>query len=307
MHGGGRTVLDAVEIGLDLPKEALRQSRSVLHDFGNMSSCTIMFVLARMLEEGLDGTGMAMAFGARHGGRDVPVHPVSLAHRSTETELMDRPETPPADYARALADLARVNRVTFTHRPVIAWLDAATRGMPPGAAISVLDVASGQGDLLRAVHRWGTKRGLTLALTGLDLNPNSAVQAAAATPPEMSIAWCTGDVFADTPMPAPDFIVTSQFTHHLDDDSVVAFLRWMERHATRGWFIADLHRHVVPYYGFRLLARALGWHRIVRIDGTISIARGFRKPEWQALLDRAGLAAEIHWRPMFRLCVGRLK
>jgi predicted naringenin-chalcone synthase len=63
VHGGGRTVLDAVEIGLALPPEALRQSRAVLHDFGNMSSCTIMFVLARMMAEGAAGPGMAMAFG----------------------------------------------------------------------------------------------------------------------------------------------------------------------------------------------------------------------------------------------------
>jgi predicted naringenin-chalcone synthase len=63
VHGGGRTVLDAVEIGLALPPEALRRSRLVLHDFGNMSSCTIMFVLDRMLANGVAGPGMAMAFG----------------------------------------------------------------------------------------------------------------------------------------------------------------------------------------------------------------------------------------------------
>ncbi len=63
VHGGGRTVLDAVEIGLNLPPEALRISRAVLHDHGNMSSATIMFVLARMLAEGGDGPGIAMAFG----------------------------------------------------------------------------------------------------------------------------------------------------------------------------------------------------------------------------------------------------
>ncbi len=63
VHGGGRTVLDAVELGLDLPKPALRYSRAVLHDHGNMSSATIMFVLARMLAEGAEGPGMAMAFG----------------------------------------------------------------------------------------------------------------------------------------------------------------------------------------------------------------------------------------------------
>lgn len=63
VHGGGRSVLDAVDIGLALPLEALQQSRQVLNDFGNMSSCTIMFVLARMLADGVTGPGMAMAFG----------------------------------------------------------------------------------------------------------------------------------------------------------------------------------------------------------------------------------------------------
>ena len=62
VHAGGRTVLDAVEIGLALPPQALAQSRAVLHDYGNMSSATVMFVLARMLGAA-PGRGMAMAFG----------------------------------------------------------------------------------------------------------------------------------------------------------------------------------------------------------------------------------------------------
>jgi 2-polyprenyl-3-methyl-5-hydroxy-6-metoxy-1,4-benzoquinol methylase len=230
-----------------------------------------------------------------------------LSRRSTERELMDRADTPDQDYAHALANLAQVNRLTLTHRPVLRWLQAATRELPPGTALSVLDVACGHGDLLRAIHRWGAARGLRLALTGIDLNPRSTAQARAATPPGMVIAWRTGDVLAHVPQPAPDFIVTSQFTHHLDDPEILALLAWLERHARRGWYIADLHRHVVPYYGFRLLARVMGWHRIVRVDGTISIARGFRRAEWQALLCQAGLVAELRWHMMFRLCVGRLK
>lgn len=231
----------------------------------------------------------------------------SLSRRSAEPELMDRTDTTEPDYARALADLEQVNRLTLTHRPVLRWLQAATREWPPGTPLSVLDVACGHGDLLRAIHRWGTARGLRLALTGIDLNPRSTIQARAATPPGMVIGWRTGDVFTHVPQPAPDFIVTSQFTHHLDDAQILALLAWLERHATRGWYIADLHRHAVPYYGFRLLARVMGWHRIVRIDGTISIARSFRRAEWQALLRQAGLVAELRWHMMFRLCVGRLK
>lgn len=64
VHAGGRTVLDAVQIGLRLVPEALRASRAVLHDCGNMSSATVMFVLHRLLAAETSGArGMAMAFG----------------------------------------------------------------------------------------------------------------------------------------------------------------------------------------------------------------------------------------------------
>ena len=93
-------------------------------------------------------------------------------------------------------------------------------------------------------------------LSGIDLNPRSAIEAGAATPTGTVIAWKTGDVFDQAPEPEPDFVVSSQFAHHLTDDQVVAFLLWLERNSRRGWFIADLHRHALPYYGFRLLCRA---------------------------------------------------
>ncbi len=64
VHAGGKSILDAVESGLSLAADALDHSRAVLHDYGNMSSATIMFVLDRMLREGRHRTrGMAMAFG----------------------------------------------------------------------------------------------------------------------------------------------------------------------------------------------------------------------------------------------------
>jgi predicted naringenin-chalcone synthase len=63
VHGGGRTVLDAVELGFGLPDAALRFARATLHDHGNMSSATIMFTLARILASDETGDGMAMAFG----------------------------------------------------------------------------------------------------------------------------------------------------------------------------------------------------------------------------------------------------
>ena len=64
VHAGGRSILDAVQQGLRLRPDALRFSRDVLRDYGNMSSATLMFVLAKILrDEDARGSGVAMAFG----------------------------------------------------------------------------------------------------------------------------------------------------------------------------------------------------------------------------------------------------
>lgn len=233
---------------------------------------------------------------------------MNLSRRSDLAEAMDDPALDPAVYARCIGDLAKVNRVTFTHRPVLRWLTAATRDLPKGDGFSLLDVAFGNGDLLRAIRRWANRRGLAARLGGIDLNPRSAVAAREATPAGMDIEYRTGDVFDYAPMPEPDFIVTSQFAHHLDDEGVARLLGWLDRYAARGWYVADLHRHEVPYYGFRALAWLMGWHRIVASDGTISIARGFRHEDWTATLAYAGLTtAAVTWHFPFRYGVSRLK
>lgn len=63
VHAGGRSILDAVEHGLGLDPAALADSRAVLADNGNMSSATLLFVLARILAGGRNPNGVAMAFG----------------------------------------------------------------------------------------------------------------------------------------------------------------------------------------------------------------------------------------------------
>jgi len=64
VHAGGRSILDSVQQGLHLPPEALRFSRDVLRNHGNMSSATLVFVLNAILNDpDARGPGMAMAFG----------------------------------------------------------------------------------------------------------------------------------------------------------------------------------------------------------------------------------------------------
>ncbi len=63
VHAGGRSILDAVEAALDLAPDAIDASRDVLARFGNMSSSTLMFVIAELLAAPERKTGVALAFG----------------------------------------------------------------------------------------------------------------------------------------------------------------------------------------------------------------------------------------------------
>ena len=63
VHAGGRSILDSVERALGLPADALDRSRAVLSRAGNMSSATLMFVLADLLAAQETRDGVAIAFG----------------------------------------------------------------------------------------------------------------------------------------------------------------------------------------------------------------------------------------------------
>ena len=218
---------------------------------------------------------------------------------------MDAPDLDPGVYERVLHDLARVNRWTFTGWPSIAFLNRAI-GSKKG--FRLLDIGFGDGDVLRVIGRWARRRGIEAELVGVDLNEKSLQAARAATPPDLPIDYRVGD-YLDQAGPF-DIIISSQVAHHMTDEQLTAFLRYMEAQARLGWLVCDLHRHGFAYWGFPLLARLLRVHRIVREDGRLSIARSFRPDEWKAALQEAGIAADqvrIVRRFAFRLCAERLR
>ncbi|MCT0208058.1 type III polyketide synthase [Synechococcus sp. CS-1332] len=63
VHPGGPRILSAVTKGLGLDPELIEPSRSVLRDYGNMSSPTLLFILERLRRSGAPGPCLAMAFG----------------------------------------------------------------------------------------------------------------------------------------------------------------------------------------------------------------------------------------------------
>src|SRR5213075_2130800 len=62
-HPGGVKVIDAIESALKLNQGELNLEREVLRDYGNMSAPTVLFVLDRLLEQGLPDRVLMTAFG----------------------------------------------------------------------------------------------------------------------------------------------------------------------------------------------------------------------------------------------------
>jgi SAM-dependent methyltransferase len=224
---------------------------------------------------------------------------MSLAVRRDAAELMDADDLPADTYAAVVADLAKVNVVTLAARPTLAFLRRRTSA---GRRYRLLDVGFGDGDMLRRIEAWGARRGVAFDLVGIDLNPRSEAAARAHTPPGSAIDWRTGD-YAGLAGEGWDFVISSLVAHHMTADQLVAFLRFMDREARGGWLVNDLHRHGFAYAGWPLLAGLMGWHRIVRHDGHVSIARSFRPDEWPPLLAAAGVEGRVYRAFPFRLCV----
>jgi SAM-dependent methyltransferase len=254
--------------------------------------------------------------GAFSSGRAAPPSPagVDLSRRAELVEMMDQP----CSYEQlrgCLHDIARVNRLTFAYRPTISWMEELIAVHPSSAEpLRVVDVGCGDGDMLRRIDAWAAKRGVPVALTGIDLNPDAIRAAREATRPaqrvEPRIKWIAGDVLSNAVMGDIDVVICSLLTHHLTDPQIVLFLQWAERTTRRGWFVNDLHRKPVPYHLFRLWARFTNWHPFVKNDGAVSIRRSFVVEDWKRLCAAAGLDAKAvsiqEYRPA-RLCVGRIK
>ncbi|HTJ63034.1 MAG TPA: methyltransferase domain-containing protein [Alphaproteobacteria bacterium] len=237
---------------------------------------------------------------------------LDFSRRATTPELMDTEVTGFEEFRDCLVDLEKVNFWTLTYRPMMAFLDrlVADGLVPKNRPLVILDAGSGYGGMLRKIDEWAARRGIAVDLTGIDLNPWAAAAAETVTPPGRPIRWVTSDMFDYRPAGGIDLIVSSQFTHHLDDALLVRFLKWMEDTARVGWFVSDLHRHWLPYHFFRVWSRLMGWHRFVRHDGPVSITRSFVKAEWRRLLAEAGIpegAARVEWWVPFRLCVARTR
>ena len=192
-----------------------------------------------------------------------------LPVRRRGVEILDDPATDPALRVRSIRDVVRSNQLLGGAGAVLAELDRLLPRLGPSATL--LDVGTGLADIPRRARERARAFGATLTAFGID----EAESLSCATAGTLDGSLC-GDArrlpFADASV---DVVTCSQLLHHFDDDEIPAVLRELDRVA-RGWVIvSDLRRDLFAACGFWLVSWPLGFHRVTRHDGFVSVLRGF--------------------------------
>lgn len=204
---------------------------------------------------------------------------------------MDEPHADPALVRKSLAFIRRINRLFGYNRATISHLERFSRNWRGGARITLLDIATGSGDVPRAILKWAEKRGHRIRVTGLDRHPVMSRVIAS----EAQLQSVRGDAlrlpFADGSF---DYVINSMFLHHLSQDEAVTVLREMNRVARRGILIADLVRDSWAYRWISLFS--LFANPMVRHDARVSVAQAFVESEILELRDRAGVGYADYFR-----------
>lgn len=216
-------------------------------------------------------------------------------------ELMDLPGTDPGEVARALRQLARINRLFGGTRPVLTHLVPLLRARP--APIRILDVATGYADIPRAILRRTRRLGLQLEIEALDHQDRIVDLAARASRGYPEIRVRPGDALRLAyPDESFDIVLASQVLHHMEGDEPVRLLSELYRVARRTVLVSDLRRGRWPLLVTWAALRVVSRSRLIRHDGPLSIRRGFLAEELLALAREAGWGrAAVARHPFFRL------
>lgn len=228
---------------------------------------------------------------------------MNLARRSYKKELLDRNDIPFNDIRQNMEELDFINKYLGGHNITIAGIRElfSNSNREDHTEWLICEIGCGGGDNMIAIQNWCRKSSIPVRFIGIDINP-FCIKVASRKLAAIEASFITADyISVFFKERKPDFIFSSLFCHHFANDDLVRMLCWMQANAQRGFFINDLHRHYLAYYSIKLLTGVFSQSYLVKNDAPLSVARGFKKEEWENLLGKAGIKNySIKWKWAFR-------
>jgi ubiquinone/menaquinone biosynthesis C-methylase UbiE len=226
---------------------------------------------------------------------------IDLRYRSYEKELMDADDIPFEAMAQTLKELNIVNTRLGGHAITLSGIKYFIKTNEP---VAICEIGCGGGDNLFAIHKYCLQNGIRASFVGIDIN-SECIAFARQQYPQLPCKWiCSDYALVDFKNRKPDIIFSSLFCHHFTNEQLVLMLQWLRQNSLKGFFINDLHRHWLAYYLIKYITRFFSKSYLVKNDASLSVARSFRKNDWQSLFEIAGISNYvIGWRWAFRFLV----
>lgn len=213
----------------------------------------------------------------------------NLKNRILEPEDIDDPALEKEQLFGALRGLTTINFLSASAGSV--WTPMARLARERKLErLRILDVATGGGDIPRALWRKGKRSGLKLEILGIDISER-ALEFAKAGCGECGsdVRFEQRDILRDGLPEGFDVIVSSLFLHHLSNDHAFQLLTATARAANHLVLINDLRRGgyglTLAYFAGRILSSS----SVVRVDALRSVRAAFTMAEALEMAKSAGM------------------
>lgn len=210
--------------------------------------------------------------------------------RSDEAELLDADVLDPDELATNFRDIKRVNQIFGGTSIILRLLPHLLNRIAPGQPVTVLDLATGCGDIPVALSRWAKRRSVSMNIIASDASDDILELARREIGSNPDITLARHDA-RSVPLPDKhvDIVLCSLSLHHFPADEAVQVLREMDRLARVGFILNDLRRSRLGYAGAWIAAHLATHNRLTRNDAPLSVRRAYTPQELVVLLDRAGI------------------
>jgi 2-polyprenyl-3-methyl-5-hydroxy-6-metoxy-1,4-benzoquinol methylase len=228
--------------------------------------------------------------------------PLNTKSRTNQSEIMDDFSLEGQELQDALDKIATINQLLGGNRLTLQGLKNLMDNCDKNKEYTIVDIGCGNGDMLRYIANYGVKNGYTFNLIGVDANAFTIQHAQELSQQYPMISYICQDIFDKQFSKLKYNIALCTLTlHHFKEAEIVKLLNIIIRNASIGIVINDLHRSPIAYRLFQAICFVFNLNQMSRIDGLVSILRGFKKNELVVFSEQLNLKKySLEWKWAFR-------
>ncbi len=227
---------------------------------------------------------------------------IKTKYRTDDPEIMDDFNLEGDALQDALDKIAKINQLLGGNQLTLEGVEKLLNGITKDKTITILDIGSGNGDMLRILADYALTHDWDFKLIGIDANTFTINYARKLSIHYPNIIYRCEDVFNESFSKLEyDIALCTLTLHHFKNNEIVNLITILNANARLGVVINDLQRSIVSYRLFQTMCFVTQLNGMSKKDGLTSILRGFKRNELLEFSKQLQLTKyTIRWKWAFR-------